>query len=293
MNIVRPVTVTSGMVTTNAANTHADYAAGNTYASGAQVTYNLRTWRSLQASNTGHTPGAAGSEAWWSDEGPSNKWAMFDGEVGTVTTRAENLTVTITPISAPTVALLNVRAKTAQCVSTHGATEVYNKTKSLWDTSQITDWAEYFFSEPEFRTEAIFEGLPNVPGQSVTLTLSAPGATVQCGMCVPGVPFDVGLEQYGLKRSGTDYSTVTFDTFGAATIKRRGYARKVSTQTMLDNRAFDRVARRLDQIASVPVLVLSGQPRFDSTVVYGLVSYSLDLALYSYSYTSIEVKGLI
>ena len=293
MNIVMPIAVTSGMVTTNAANAHADYAAGTTYASGAQVTYNLKTWLSLQDSNTGHTPGAAGSEAWWSDAGPSNKWAMFDGEVGTVTTRADSLAVTITPIGAPTVALLNVRAKTAQCVSTHGVTEVYNKTVSLWDTSLISDWAEYFFSEPEFRTEAIFEGLPNVPGQSVTLTLSATGATAQCGMCVPGVPFDVGSELQGIKRSGTDYSTVTFDTFGAATIKRRGYARKVSTQTVLPNTAFDRIARRLDQIASVPVLVLSGQPRFGATVVYGLVSYTLDLPLYSYSYASIEVKGLI
>lgn len=293
MEIVRPIAITPAMVTTNAANADADYNPATNYADGAKCTHDRRIWLSLQAANTGHTPGAAGSEAWWSDAGPSNKWAMFDGEVGTVTTRADSLQVTLSPIAAPTVALLNVRAKTAQCVSTHGATEVYNKTKSLWDTSLITDWAEYFFSEPEFRTEAIFEGLPNVPGQSVTVTLSAPGATVQCGMCVPGKPFDAGCELMGLKRSGTDYSTVTFDTFGAATIKRRGYARKVSTQTVLPNTEFDRIARRLDQIASTPVLVLSGQPRFDSTVVYGLVSYSLDLALYSHSYASIDVKGLI
>lgn len=293
MNIVRPIAVTPSMVTTNAVNAHADYVAGTTYASGAQVTYNLKTWLSLQDSNTGHTPGAAGSEAWWSDAGPSNKWAMFDGEVGTVTTSADSLVVTIAPIGAPTVALLNVQATAAQCVSVHGATELYNKTVSLWNTSLISDWAEYFFSEPEFRTEAIFEGLPSVPGQSITLTLSASGGVTQCGMCVPGLPFDVGLEQYGLKRSGTDYSTVTFDTFGKSTIKRRGYARKISTQTLLPNAAFDRIARRLDQIASTPVLVLSGQPYFDSTIVYGLVSYSLDLALYPHSYASIEAKGLI
>lgn len=293
MEIVRPIAITPAIVTTNAANAHADYAAGTTYASGAHVTYNLKTWLSLQDSNTGHTPGASGSEAWWSDAGPSNKWAMFDDEVGTVTTRADSLQVTLSPIAAPTVALLNVRAKTAQCVSTHGVTEVYNKTVSLWDTSMISDWAEYFFSEPEFRTEAIFDGLPSVPGQEVTITLQATGATVECGMCVPGRPFDVGDELQGLKRSGIDYSTVTFDVFGKTTIKRRGYAREISTQTMLLNTAFDRIARRLDQIASVPVLVLSGRPRFDATVVYGLVSYSLDLALYSYSYASIDVKGLI
>lgn len=293
MEIVRPIAVTPAMVTTNAANADADYNPATNYADGAKCTHERRIWLSLQAANTGHTPGAPGSEAWWSDAGPSNQWAMFDDEVGTVTTRADSLQVTLTPIAAPTVALLNVRAKTAQCVSTHGVTEVYNKTVSLWDTSVISDWAEYFFSEPEFRTEAVFDGLPSVPGQEVSLTLQATGATVECGMCVPGRPFDVGNELQGLKRSGIDYSAVTFDVFGKATIKRRGYAREISTQTMLLNTAFDRIARRLDQIASVPVLVLSGRPRFDATVVYGLVSYSLDLALFSYSYASIDVKGLI
>lgn len=293
MEIVRPIAITPAMVTTNAANADADYNPATNYADGAKCTHERRIWLSLQAANTGHTPGASGSEAWWSDAGPSNKWAMFDDEVGTVTTRADSLQVTLSPIAAPTVALLNVRAKTAQCVSMHGITEVYDKTVSLWDTSIIGDWAEYFFNEPEFRTEAVFDGLPSVPGQEVTLTLQATGATAECGMCVPGRPFDVGDEMYGLKRSGIDYSTVTFDVFGKAAIKRRGYAREISTQTVLLNTAFDRIARRLDQIASTPVLVLSGQPRFDSTVVYGLVSYSLDLALYSYSYASIEVKGLI
>lgn len=293
MEIVKPIPVTPAMVTTNAVNADADYNPATNYADGAKCTHERRIWLSLQAANTGHTPGAPGSEAWWSDAGPSNKWAMFDDEVGTVTTRADSLQVTLTPIAAPTVALLNTRAKTAQCTSVHGATTVYDKTVSLWDTAIITDWAEYFFNEPEFRTEAIFDGLPAVPGQTVTITLQATGATVECGMCVPGRPFDVGNELQGLKRSGIDYSTVTFDVFGKATIKRRGYAREISTQTLLNNAAFDRLARRLDQIASVPVLVLSGRPRFNATVVYGLVSYSLDLALYSYSHASIDVKGLI
>lgn len=293
MEIVRPITVAPEMVVTNAVDADPQWLAGTTYAKGAKVTHNRVIWLSADAANVGHEPGATESTAWWTNIGPANSWAMFDDEVGTVTSRSDNITATISPLGAPSVALLNIRARTAQCVSMHGATEVYDKTVELWDTAVITDWAEYFFNEPEFRTEAIFDGLPAVPGQSVTVTLSAMGSTAQCGMVIPGKPFDVGKELVGLNRSGTDFSTVTFDTFGKATIKRRGYARDVSTQTILENSAFDRIARRLDQIGSVPVLVLSGRPRFDSTVVYGLVSYSLDLRLYTHSYASIEVKGLI
>lgn len=292
MDIVRPIPVTPGMVVTNAVDADPQWLIGATYANGAKVTHNRVIWISAAAGNVGHEPGAAGSEAWWAAAGSANSWAMFDDEVGTVTTRADNITVSISPIGAPNVAVLNVRARTVRCVSMHGATKVYDKTIELWDTAVITDWGEYFFNEPEFRTEAIFEGLPAVPGQTVTITLSAAGAVAQCGMVIVGKPFSVGLELLGLNRSGTDFSTVTFND-GKATIRRLGYARDVSTQTMLENSAFDRIARRLDQISNVPVLVLSGRPRFNSTVVYGTVSYSLDLKLYEYSYASIEIKGWI
>jgi hypothetical protein len=41
------------------------YAGGTTYASGDYVYYQGSVYKSMQAANTGHTPGAAGSEPWW------------------------------------------------------------------------------------------------------------------------------------------------------------------------------------------------------------------------------------
>lgn len=293
MDIVRILPVTPAMVATDAVDADPAWSGPTTYADQARATHQRRIWLSLQSGNTGHEPGQPGSEAWWSDAGPSNRWAMFDDEVGTVSTRAGSLSVTINGIGAPMVALLNVRGKTARCVSVHGAATVYDRTVQLWDTSVIADWADYFFAEPEFRGEALFEGLPGVPGQSVTVTVTAAGSSAQIGMCLPGRPFFAGDERFGVQRSGNDYSTVTFDPYGKATIRRRGYAREISTQTRLHNREFDRLARRLDQIASEPVLVLSGRPVAEATIVYGLVSYSLDLATPRYSYASIDAKGLI
>jgi hypothetical protein len=43
----------------------AAYVAGTTYAAGAYVSYGDTSYVSLQAANTGHTPGAVGSELWW------------------------------------------------------------------------------------------------------------------------------------------------------------------------------------------------------------------------------------
>lgn len=292
MDIILPIAIAPAMVTTDATDADPPWTVGTTYADGAKVTQERRIWLSLQGGNVGHMPGAAGSEAWWSDAGPANSWAMFDDALDTVTQRAESLVVTVAPCNPQSVGLLNVRGRSARVQSSHGGIPVYDEEQSLWDTSFITDWAEYFFNEPEFKSDAIFSNLPPVVGQSVTITINAPAATAQCGMAVLGKPLDVGLEEVGLQRSGIDYSQVTFDPFGKASIAKRAYARKVSTQTLIENRALDRITRRLDQFASVPVLVLSGSGRFGSTVVYGLVSYTVDVALYAYSYVSLEVKGL-
>lgn len=293
MDLIRPIAVSAGMVTTNAVDADPQWVAGATYAAGAKVTRERRIWISLQVGNVGHTPGAAGSEAWWSDAGSANSWAMFDDKVQTVTQRDASLSVTVQPIGAQVVALLNVRGMRARVQSSFNGVAVFDKTISLWDTSVIANWGDFYFNEPEFRSEAVFVDLPPVIGQVVTITVEAPGGTAQLGMVVMGKPLNVGLEKVGLQRSGIDYSQATFDQFGEASITKRAYARKVSTQTLIENKDLDRITRRLDQLASVPVLVLSGSGRFGSTVVFGLVSYTVDVAMYAYSYVSIDVKGLI
>lgn len=72
MKIVPPITITDAMLVSSnvSAGPAADYSAGTTYAAGAVVSgvtsASLKTqYVSLQSSNTGHTPGASGSETWW------------------------------------------------------------------------------------------------------------------------------------------------------------------------------------------------------------------------------------
>lgn len=293
MKIIIPATITSGMVTANTAvNANADYNAGTTYAADALVTYNLRIYKSLQASNTGHTPGETGSVAWWADQGPSNQWAMFDGALSTQTTAADTLSFTVTPITASAIGLVNISAAEVVVAVVYDGDTLYSKTVSLWDTGVVGDWADYFFAEPEYSTDLALTDLPVVPGITITVTLNRTGGTVGVGAVVMGKPLDAGLEQYGLKREGTDYSNVVFDEFGAVSITKRAYAKKFSTQVLVPNGRLNVLTKRLDQIASTPVLVIGANCIYSSLIVYGLVSYSLDLALYQYSYISFEVKGL-
>lgn len=294
MKLIRPTTITSAMVTANSAlNADADYVAATSYASGVKVTYNNRVYLSLQAANVGKTPGLTTSAAWWADQGPSNKWAMFDNEVNTQTTATSPLSFTVTlPTAVNSLSLINIGSGTATIAATKDGLTVYSKYVDLWDTSLISDWSDYFFGEIETRTELALTDLPRVPGLVITVTLTSAGP-VTLGKFDVGLLLDAGLEQYGLKREGIDYTPVTFDQFSKVSIGTQRYVRKFSTTALIENARLDVITRRLDALASTPLVIIGANGRYDSMIVYGLLSYSLDLALYSYSYISFDVKGLI
>lgn len=295
MKLIRPIEITQALVTANSAtNADADYVGATTYAADALVTYDRHIYKSLQNANTGHTPGLTASAAWWSDQGPSNKWAVFDSAVNTQTTAVSPWSFTLTGVAATGLGLMNLDASTVDIVATKDGATVYSKTVDLLDTSLVTDWAEYFFNEPEFRSELALTDLPPVPGLVITVTLTRTGGgNVSCGKFDCGRVLDIGPELKGLKRSGEDYTAVTFDAFRAVTIGTQRYVRKFSTQAMIDNARVDMITRRLDALASVPLVIIGADGIYGSMLVYGLLSHSIDLALHDYSFVSLDVKGLL
>lgn len=295
MKLIRPIAITQAIVTANSAvNADADYVPATSYAAAVLVTYDRRIYKSLQAANVGHTPGITASAAWWSDQGPSNKWAAFDNVVNTQTKATSPWSFTLTGVSADSLALINIAASTVDIVATKDGVTVYCKTIDLRDTALVTNWAEYFFNEPEFRTELALTDLPPVPGMIITVTVSRTGGgSVSCGKFDCGRALDAGLEQYGLKRSGEDYTAVTFDPFRVVTIGTQRYVRKFSTQVMIRNAKLDMITRRLDSLASVPLVIIGSNGLYDSMILYGLLSYSIDLAFPTYSYISFDAKALI
>ena len=68
---------------------------------------------------------------------------------------------------------------------------------------------------------------------------------------------------------------------------------KGAERVLIENNRLDMITRRLDALASTPLVIIGANGRYDSMIVYGLLSYSLDLALYGYSYISFDVKGLV
>src|SRR3546814_20900880 len=86
------------------------------------------------ADNAGNDPAGAGASS-WIDIAPTNRWAMFDQALGSVTTDTSVITVTIAPAAdIDAVALLDIDALAVR-VDAPG----YDQTKStVVDGMQIT-----------------------------------------------------------------------------------------------------------------------------------------------------------
>lgn len=145
MKVIQPVTVTPAMLTSsNITEPDADYPAWNVataYAVGAKGGYNHRNWLAAVA-NTGKQPDIPTSPATWTDQGANNRWRMFDDVIGSQSTRAGNITVTVQPNKVVnSVALFNLSGLTARVTMTDPLEGVvYDRTVQLTDAG-VTNWS--------------------------------------------------------------------------------------------------------------------------------------------------------
>lgn len=294
MIIIIPNTITNAMITENTAvNADADYNPLTPYAAGDKVTYNNFIYLSLQNANTGNQPDLTASAAWWSLVSASNKWAMFDDEVQTQSTASNTLSTTIRASYVNAISCVNITASSVDIEVKKGATVVYTKTIDLFDYSLIVDWATYFFSEHDFQTEFSLTDLPSLPDVDIKITVNKPTSTVGIGKVIIGALLDVGLEKYNLKREGIDYTQAKTDPFGVTTLTKRAYVRKYNTIATMENSKFDYVSKKLDSIASVPVLCIGGNGFKSTLTVFGFVTYSIVLERLQVSSVSIDVMGIV
>lgn len=192
-----------------------------------------RIYESQIASNTGNPP-AIDDGTKWLDIGPTNKFAMFDLYRSTATFGASPLTVVITPgVRVDAIAMLGLVADTAQVTITSSSTTVYDETIDL-NTREVLDWYDYFF-EP-FSTAPSFAklDLPPYTNAIITVTLTRSSGYVSCGALCLGSATNIGATIYTAQNRATNYSRITRDEFGEATLTPRRSVPKVNATVICD-----------------------------------------------------------
>lgn len=265
MIVVPPITITPGMVATNAVD-EPTWVAGTTYAAGVLVSRAGRRWLSLQAGNVGKVPES--EPTWWLDKGLTNRMAMFDDSLATLTTRTGPLTVTLTPGQRATAIGFSglVGASITLTVRDAGAAVLFTETRELQQTDG-TDW-DWYFGEPRQAGDAYWY---NLPPAGVSYEVSIAGASAACGLCVMGRQHFIGDAEYGAsvgtELRGRDY--VGAD--GNPVAAERGFSRTLSCTLDIERGAFNRITTLFEGLVQRNALWILAPDLgdLDSAITYG------------------------
>lgn len=261
--VVADATLTSSSIPEN---DHPEWSAETTYPQGYRVikAATHRVYESAASSNIGHDPAAATGH--WFEVGPTNRWAMFDQALGTSTTGAGSIAVTVDATDVQGVALLDVSGTSVR-VQAAG----YDTTKAVAGGA-IT-----------------FLDLPDITG-SVTVTITGTG-TVSVGTLLIGTLYALGVTEAAPNAGITDFSRKEVDDFGDPTIVERAWSKRMSARALIRTDAVDIVANRIAAVRARPVLWI-GDSELDTLTIYGFFKdFTIDVGQ-TVSTLAVSVEGL-
>lgn len=305
-NVLAPVTVTAAMiVSSTATETQTGLAAWNSataYALGARCisTVTHRIYESVSAgSNTNHDPtnltNQFGSVVWWVDQGPTNRFAMFDGEVSTQTVVPSPLQLVLRPGVFNSIAMLDIEADQLDIVvrDAPGGNIVYSHSGPL-ESSQPADYYEYFFDRFKPQTKFLATGIDAYNNAEVTVTLSRISGDVKCGLLALGDMRPLGEAEFGAQVEPVSHSYIETDKFGKTKIVRRSSATGMSLNAQMSIADANTVVAMIQELLDVPCIYSATDlPEFAGLTVFGLGSATISYVSPKRCILNLKVKGLI
>ena len=261
-----------------------------------------RIFESSRASNVGKDPAdirnrtaVSTSEApWWFDFGPTNRWAMFDGDVSTQTVVPTSLTVVLRPGLLNAVYMAGIDADNALVTvrDQPGGEVIYTKSIRL-EESAPDDYDVYFWMPFRPQTDLLITGIEQYAKAELTVTLSKGGGDVKCSFMAVGDLRVVGRTLTGVKIKPRSFSYVDLDKCGRLTTVRRPATVDMSLTALVDPAEVDRVIdMSKDLLDMVAVWIGSELPGYRSLRVVGRADSSMEYTGMLRRY-SLDVTGVI
>lgn len=277
-----------------------DYSAwssGTTYALDDYVivtTPNIhKIYKSKQNSNLNNDPTTDTTATWWSDEGSTNRWKMFNTTIQQQTEKAGGFNVVITPAEITTgLAVVNADCASITVLVTDPVEgTVFNQTYSMISDSGITSWYDYFFTPITRDSDLAVLGLPPYAAAVITVTFTDTG-TAKCGALVLGTTKTIGDSQYGAAFGIIDYSTKTTDSAGNVTVTAGSYSDTVDVDVVIETPRFATVKKILTDARTVPSVWIT-EENTDGTIIYGYFrEFSILMTNPTVSLTTLSIEGL-
>lgn len=296
MKVIIPVPITPAalLASSIAEDDHAPWSNATTYAADARCIHDHHVWISAQAGNLNHEPGT--DEAWWVDDGPTNRWRMFDDSPGTTSTGAGSISVTLRPGAwVNAVALIGAVCRTArlQVLAADGTTVLFDQTQELTNLYRSSFHAWFMRDRFELPDDVVFDGLPRRVTGSIVVTLTGPG-TVSLGVLKAGLQHDFGTTLAESETDPVSHSRVLVDEFGGVTVRRRGSSRQLRIPLYIDNADLPRVLALRAAIDGLPCVFSGADSRRmrSALLAYGLATrMPISVKGVQHSTATLEVQG--
>lgn len=267
------------------------YNAGTAYVTG---DYATDTTNHLLYKAAANSTGAALTDTTkWTEQGPTNKWAPFDGKSGTVATWDGTVTYTIDVTGRmDTLQLLNLTGSSVNVTMLDsGAVEIHNEDYSLVSSEGIDGWYSWLYDPIVRIKDLAIENLPIDYDPTLSITLTGTG-DVGAGTINFGQAREIGNTQYGAGAGIIDYSRIDADDFGVRSITRRDYVKTMSLEVWVDAANTDFAFNLLSDYRATPVGVI-GSSSFGSLNQYGLLKdWRVRVAYVSHSILDVDFEGL-
>ena len=305
MKVIKPTVITDAMFVSSSI-PETDYTAWNaatSYTVGQRVMRAVsgvhRNFENLIAGVDATLPELAttGATPRWLDLGATNRWAMFDNKIGTLSSVSTDLTQVLIPGSVSGLAALGLtgRALLVQVKDVVGGNIVYSKSIDL-DGSVITSFYDWFYEDYQQLSDVTLTDLPSqYYNPEVTFELTSTSGTVSCGTLSLGKAYTLGLSQYGATVGIISYSVKSTDVFGNTTVVKRQNSKRNNLKLMTDKALFNRTYKLLADLDSVPCVYIGAEALgYEPLIVYGFwKDFSIDVAYPTMNLTNIEIEGLV
>ena len=298
MRVIKSVVTTDAILTSSniPEDEHPVWVSGTSYTALDKVIYEHKIYERI-VTGAGTTPPNL-DQINWLDSGYTNRYRMFDNIISSVSSRTGGIEFTLTPNQVINgIALLNINASTVRVVMNDPIEGVvYDRTKELRSSSNVTDYYSYFFAPlinlGDLDT-AIFLDLPNKPTATITVYVSSGVGLVEVGEVVYGVQSIVGRTNYGTAIGITSYSRKDKDEFGKVTVIKRKNSKYADYDIDIDNTNLAFVQRLFQDIDSVPCVFI-GNPEMEELIVYGFYKdFKATISFQTVSKCTLRVEGLV
>lgn len=298
MRVIKSIETTDAILTYSniLENEYPLWVSGTNYSVDDKVIYQHRIYNRVISGGGTTTPDLDLTN--WSDLGATNKYRMFDNIISSVSSRTGGIQFTLTPNQVVnSIALLNVNASTVRVVMNDPVDGVvYDQTRGLRSSSEVTDYFSYFFAPLVSLTDlntAVFLDLPSKPTATITVYISSGAALVEVGEVVYGIQSIIGRTNYGTSIGIKSYSRKDIDEFGKVTVVKRKNSKYCEYDVDIDNTNLVFVQRLFQDIDSVPCVFI-GNPDMEELIVYGFYSdFKSTISFPTVSKCTLRVEGLI